>query len=255
MTKAHPKKTRSRPDKKSLVSVDAAVTTGAAALVFVNPVAGVVAAGASPVVTAQVKAGIKWLSARCHNRVEYVLAWAARLASLDPKELVARCEQDPAAEQLLLRVVEASTNTVVPEKLVAFALALVSGTSSTSDISWETTFVRVLDDVDQPHLSLLDRFTLPANRTGLGDGPEFDRVPDGLSPTQVAIVGAGLPNLPSLVAGLQRNGLITLDARGDGAWTITEFGHAMLDRLRRVGEMLGPRDPATGEKPTDDQQK
>jgi len=226
---------------KPLVAVDVVACTLTAALAILNPAAGVAAAGLSPVLVRRIK---RWVAERRATRVEYSLDLAVQLTSLDADEFAARCEENPATEQLLLRVIEASENTVSNEKLIAYAIALANGTLDRASVDWETTFVRVLDDLDQTHLFLLERFTTE----GRGGGrPEFDAVPKQLNSSHLASLASDLPNLPSLVAGLQRNGLISSEASGGGAtgpagaqtvWTITEFGKALLERLYEVGESL-----------------
>ena len=92
--------------RDSVTEVAVASAAGAAALV--NPVAGALAAGASPAVAAGIKGVLGRLSERWTARNEYVLAWVARLAGIDPDELERRCEVNPELEQLLSRSVGCS---------------------------------------------------------------------------------------------------------------------------------------------------
>jgi hypothetical protein len=90
----------------------------------------------------------------------------------------------------LLRTLEAAAGTAMERWLPLYAIALRNGTvtEDLGKLSWETTFVRVVGDLDAAHLRRLDRFTKTANELGLGDGgPDFDKPVGGLNERQLEL--------------------------------------------------------------------
>jgi hypothetical protein len=231
------------------VAPEMAVAAAVAGLAAANPPAGIAAAGLAPAALAGAKAVVEQIRVKWNARAAAVLAAAARAANIDVHELRARLETEPEREELLLRTLRAAGNTVLNEKLIAYALALAAGgvADDVHDVAWETTFVRALDDLDPASLGLLQRFTWTANRLGLGDGkPGSEIVPSTLNVHQVEMVSADLPNLPALLAVLQRHGLLSSESAGGGLtggggtthWKLTSFGHDFLARLDAIGKML-----------------
>jgi hypothetical protein len=85
------------------------------------------APAAAPAFAAGVKAVVDLVSRRRAVRSRHVLAWAARIACIEPEELHRRCEASADLEELLRRTLSAAED-ARQEKLVAYAVALVSGT-------------------------------------------------------------------------------------------------------------------------------
>lgn len=231
-------------------SVVLAAAAGGAGLV--NPVVGIAGATAAPVVEAAVNFGMEKLAARRARRAGVVIARAAELGAMTPEDLLARAEANPELEDLLLRTVRAAMDSASEEKLILYAVSLAAGTMSddSSEIAWETLLVRVLDDLDVSHLDMLNRFTMTSLELGLGEGPEFDSVPSSLNAAQIEIVAGDLPNRASLLAVLERHGLIErYTAAGGMSFSIgppmvhariTDFGSDVHERLLAVGRLIAP---------------
>ena len=229
--------------------MDAGVAASAAAISISHPAGGPFLAGASPVLAAGLKSLLGRLSLRRQQRPEYVLAWFARLAHLDPAELEARCLEKPELEQLLLRILAASEQTTLPEKLVAYALSLAASVNvgnSTSQLRWETAFVEALSELDVEDLELLRRVQDPSEAH---NHPLLD-VPGTFSEPRLRELVGDSTTLPLQIAVLQRHGLIANQTAGGGpglmgseartVWRTTKFGAMFLDRLAEVGHLLSP---------------
>jgi hypothetical protein len=208
-------KRKERTERTEGTVVEVAVGSSAAALGLTHPVLGAVAGGMSPAIAEGIKAVVRRLVGRQREKSEYVLAWVAHLAGIDPKELERRCQSNPALEQLLLRVVSASEQTALPEKLVAYALSLVAGASSSeknNELRWETAFVLALQDLDPDDLELLRR---------IDQGWEVTRhplldPPGTFSEAQLRQLVGDSSMLPMEIAVLQRHGLIGRQTAGGG---------------------------------------
>jgi hypothetical protein len=115
-------------------------------------------------------------------------------------------------------------------------------------VSWKTTFVRVLSDLDGGHVPLLDMFTRTANELGLGNGePDFDKIVEVLDEVPLQIAAPDLPNHVALLAVLERHGLVaSFTPTGGGfshgpskpRWRLTDFGRDIHARLLEVGDLL-----------------
>jgi hypothetical protein len=240
----------SRSEEMRNTAVDAVVggVSGLLALATHGALA-VPAAAAAPEISAGIKGVLSRITQRRDDRRAILLTWAAQYANLTPEELQHRCESDPQLEELLLFALHAVDQTAMREKILALSLALASGiTSATDEKRWQMAFARAMTDLGREHLVLLDRFTRTANQVGLGNGdPDFDKVPDSLSESQVRIVGQDLPVLPQLLATLQTHGLIQMGVTGGGTyggggsvptWSITDFGREVHELVTTLGELL-----------------
>jgi hypothetical protein len=143
--------------------------------------------------------------------------------------------------------VSASEQTALPEKLVAYALSLVAGASSSeknNELRWETAFVLALQDLDPDDLELLRR---------IDQGWEVTRhplldPPGTFSEAQLRQLVGDSSMLPMEIAVLQRHGLIGGQTAGGGpgilgteaytVWRVSEFGKGFLRRLSEVGRLL-----------------
>ena len=216
----------------------APVASVAAGVAVINPSAGIVAAGGAPVVSDGLNRLVDRISDRRRTKQGYILEWAARIAEIDPDDLERSLHASPDIRELLLRVMESAGATDISEKLICFSIALADSVQDPTPehVALENAFVRTLDDLDQSHLNLLERFTWTSNRLGLGDGSAaFDSVPEALNRGQIELVANDLPIVSSLIAVLERQGLVTFDGL---YYRITDFGTAVLDRLDEVGQVL-----------------
>lgn len=185
-------------------------------------------------------------------RVVDVIGLAAQATGLTGEELIRRLEQYPGREELFFRTLAAAADSATRRKLVALSRSLATGVleSRPGELELETLFVKAIAALDEPHLTLLERFAWSSKRLGLGSGdPGFDQPPRSLNLVQMRTV---LPDfdgvLESPVATLEREGLITSQQESGfgfiAQWRLTSFGREVLDRLRAVGEVAGPA--ATG---------
>lgn len=236
------------PTSLGKVGTNVLLAAGAAGLTLVNPLLGAGAVGAVPAVQAGVEAAMDKVTAWRGARASAVLRNAAELAHVDPDELIGRVATDPDREQLLVRTLEAAADSPLREKLILLAVSLAAGTVSTDTptIQWETQFVRALDDLDGPHVELLRIFQKTSKE--LFGEEASDRVPESLNSVQLDNVASHLPNLTSLLAVLERHGLVRTfstsggmsfsTGRGPANYEITDFGVAFQERLAAVGQYL-----------------
>jgi hypothetical protein len=161
-----------------------------------------------------------------------------------------RFERSPGQE-LFIRTMDAAGNSPTRHKLVALGRSLAHGEVETEPgaIELETLFVSAMANLDEPQLTLLERFSWTSNQLGLGDSknPDFDVPPHALNLTQMAMV---LPEyksvLPMLAALLEAQGIITGQPEGGGVvgagiggqYRLTDFGRQVLARLQAVASIL-----------------
>jgi hypothetical protein len=170
--------------------------------VVVDATAGYLSTYSAPVV-AQLRGAASLIMRRRGDRVARVLVDAAARADIDIDEVTARLAGDEQREQLLMRTLEAAAGTAMESWLPLYATALANGTvaDDLGVVSWETTFVRVVSDLDGAHMLLLDLFTRTANELGLGNGePDFDKPVEVLSEVSLEIAAPDLPNHVALFA-------------------------------------------------------
>ncbi|HET6836014.1 MAG TPA: hypothetical protein VFH30_19285 [Acidimicrobiales bacterium] len=204
-------------------------------------------------VVEQLLAGLAFITGRRCERVAKVLVDAANRAGIPVDELLRRLAADEEREQLLLRTLEAASATAMERWLPVYAIALANGTVA-KDLavpSWETTFVRVVADLDGGHLQLLDVFTKSANELGSGgDHPDFDKPVESLSEPGLRRYAAHVPHHTAVLAVLERHGLVSRIVPSGGmtfsagpsiaSWQITDFGRQVHTRLFEVGVLLAP---------------
>jgi hypothetical protein len=235
--------------KRLRIATDTVVAATAAVAALADPSVGAAAAVLAPGVAVGLAAVADKVERRRRQRQGAVLWAAAKQAGIVLDELVSRLEADPEREELVERTLSAAQSAAQPEKLVAYAVSLANGSvaEDVADVEWETTFVRVLDDLDWAHVSVLSCFTRTATELGLQmPGSDPDPAMHTLSEVQVEIV-TEVANLPSVLAVLQRHGLVAFRARSGGMtfsggsggnWQITSFGVAFMDRMTAVGDAL-----------------
>ncbi len=226
------------------------LTAGVAGLVgWLSPEAGIAAAFAAPAVSARAKSALNRYTARRQAgqeaRQESVLQFAADQLGIEPEELERRCEEDSNLDELLQLVMDASADTAMREKLVAYALALADGVGSSGEPSHrQSALVRAIRDLDPQHLALLEQFTWTRIRLGLDFANED--VPPYLDAGQVEKIGTGVAPLSSVLAVLEGHGLLAHEFVGGGSfsgssrglWQLTPFGRQVVELLRELGERL-----------------
>jgi len=239
-------------ESRTSIGSDVLVAGTAGLLGLLGPDIAIAAAFASPVAASAAKNVLGRIEMRKRARQEGLFELTARILEVGVEELSDLCESDPELEELLIRVLEAAADTATREKLVTYALALANGVRGENpDGHWESTFVDVIHNLGPNHLELLDRFTRTSNELGLGDGSqEFDSPLGQLNDVQIELVAKDLPALRSILAVLQRDGL--LDHRfvsgggfigvstTSGLWELTDFGTTVHDVLKELGRRLAP---------------
>ena len=214
------------------------------------------ASAAVPVVATTAESAVDWLLGRGRKRQRYVFQWAAEAAGMDPEELARRCEADPSLEELLLKVMDAAEDTATRERLVLYALALASGARSTETHRWEAALVDAVKDLRVEHFIFLERFAQALRKNPVTGAPRTAGLwfRFALDERTLQQIGPDLPSLPSIIAALERHGLVARRSAGGGTafrggpqpamWDLTAFGQAVLGLLQDLEGKLS--NPGTG---------
>ena len=138
-----------------------AAAAGATLGLVGGPPGALAGAAAGPLIARGLGALKDGVLARRVQRSGFVLARAAELAGTDVDVLLERMHQSDDREELLLRGLRAAEDAGHLERLVALAQSLARAAVDDEDASlhWEKAFVRVLGELDAPHVELLRRFT------------------------------------------------------------------------------------------------
>lgn len=222
--------------------------TGAVIGAIAGPEAAVAGAVAMPYVRGALRLALESLNEKRRTRGARLIELAAEEAGIDIETLLEKLQDDPNREEILQRTLRVAMESSMEGKLFALSKALASTAIARTPrvVQWEAMFVRTLDDLDEGHIDLLDRFLWSANKLGLGGGqPEFEEPVNGLNRAQLDLVMPDLKDMvDSMVAVVERHGLIARTERGGGSfggggggpthWVITTFGREFLARLRLV---------------------
>jgi hypothetical protein len=146
----------------------------------------------------------------------------------------------------------AVADTADRRKFIAYGLLLANGATA-GDVTqnWQMAVADTIRDLRPQHLALLERFTWAADRLGFPvSGRSADAVPEYLEESQLEKIAADLPALPSLIAVLQRRGLIVNKSVGGSTaaffagggsanvWQITPFGEQVHRLMLDIGQRL-----------------
>lgn len=231
------------------------VVTGVAAagvgLATQDPFAVLGVAAALPAARSAAEHVLDRLRLHRQQRAEAVLVAAAQHAKLTVDELVGRLQRSAAGEDLLTLTMRAAHDASLSAKLYALAAALANGARNEAGVSFESTFVRAINDLDAASVQILASFGRSANDLGLGSGGvEFDEPVNSLNSVQLATAHPGLTALlDPLLAVLQRHGLIAPITSGGGTffggggqrletWGTTPFGEEVAARLRAIDDVV-----------------
>ena len=141
--------------RQVVVNVGAGLAAG-----YAGPMAGTLAAGAAPLVMA----GMDWFSAtigkrRVEHATETVIYAAEEFGAETPEdfvEFIKKAVCDEEHQELLARSLTIAQDTAMRDKRRALGRALASAASDIgTKVDEELLFIRVLDDVDEPHIRLL----------------------------------------------------------------------------------------------------
>lgn len=240
-------------DKRELAEqVVITMTAGLAA--YMGPGAGALAAGAVPLALA----GLDRISSvigsrRLEHDVETLLDGAEAFGAETPGEFVEFIEaavSDEDHQELLARALTIAQDTAMRDKRRALGRALAAAASETgTKVDEELLYIRVLDDLDEPHIRLLRLMSTTPEHLAARGMPDVrqwypwsvTRADPGLADTVWALFGP-----------LQRHGLIwsagqyhTPNGTMEPQYEITHYGESFLTRLAEPEEQRGAM-PAEG---------
>jgi hypothetical protein len=194
------------------------VAFGAGAAGLIGPEAAVLATGLAPLA----EAGLGWFSTTIRTRrqehaADTVMHGADEYGAETMEQFVAFMKalvSDEEHQELLARTLTLAQDTAMRDKRRALGRALASAASDTGTrVDEELLYIRVLDDLDEPHIRLLRLLSAtPPHLTaiGLGDVRQW-------FPWSIAQADPGLAETVwALLGPLQRHGLI---------WMTTEQYH------------------------------
>jgi hypothetical protein len=213
-----------------------AVATGAVGLT--GPIPAAVATGAAPLVQAAINHVHNVISrSRLNHQVEIVMDGAEAFGAQNFEtfnEFIDAAISDYEHRELLARALIAGQDAAMRDKRRALGRVLASAASDTgTKVDDELLFIRVLADLDEPHIRLLRLMqTVPKKQT--------DRRWDQVTWEIESITGAdpGLGDTAvQLLRVLERHGLVWLRAGGRPdadkllQYSITSYGSRFLARL------------------------
>jgi hypothetical protein len=210
------------------------VSFGAGLAGYLGPGAGAVAAGAAPLVLA----GLDYVSAiigprRLDHAAQTLTDGAEMFGAKTREEFKAFVEaavSDEEHQELLARALTIAQDTAMRDKRRALGRALAAAASDTgTKVDEELLFIRIVADLDEPHIRLLRLMTTPPLRQW--------------PPSRILEEDPGLTSPWALLSVLARHQLISggyevLPPRGEirPDYTITEYGEWFLTRLAEPEE-------------------
>lgn len=229
-----PRADKSELARQVVVNVGAGLAAG-----YAGPLAGTVAAGAAPVVLA----GMDWISAtigkrRVDHATETLTDAAEEFGAETPEDFVEFVKQavsDEEHQELLARALTIAQDTAMRDKRRALGRALASAASDTgTKVDEELLFIRVLADLDEPHIRLLRVMsTVPPHLA------QRDLEARQWYPWSIAQADPGLADVVwSLFGPLERHGLAwsageyhVPGGAMEPQYDITQYGDWFLTRL------------------------
>lgn len=222
------------------LAVRTAIGVMAATASAANPGLGVVAAGIQPALEMALLQIADRLGRRRAKFAAETLQDAADAAGAVTAEefldFVGRAVGDERQHELLARALLLAQDTASRDKRRALGRAIAAGTADDgARVDEEQLFVRVLDELDVPHIRLLQLMaTVPTHYADRGDAHR------AWMPWAIKVADAGLADVMySLVATLERHGLIwgsrddypTPVQTMEREYQITGYGEWLLARL------------------------
>lgn len=225
---------------KSEIARQVVITWAAGLAGYLGPGAGAVAAGAVPLVLA----GVDHISAvigsrRLEHGVETLLDGAEDFGAKTTEEFIAFIEaavSDEEHQALLARALTIAQDTAMRDKRRALGRALASAAGDTgTKVDEELLFVRVLADLDSPHIRVLRiTSTIPPHLDAIRQQMEsIGRDPvRQWYPWSIGEADPGLADTAwALLDTLERHGLLW--SSGD---QLTQFGHQPEYTITPYGE-------------------
>jgi hypothetical protein len=217
--------TVTKSDREALgETIVAAVQVGVG---IANPLAG----AAMTVLTPGVRAVMQRLNQQRTARVQKLLLLAAKLASTAEEEVQARLDAIPDGGKLLVETLLVAQDEGSPEKFLVLAMALgrASGEANAYSVTADRLIVAAIADLGGEHLEVLGGFVQG----------RFE---------QISEISSGDPvvDADTLIAGLERHGLLRRDVRTESAqvslrgmvWSPTALGVALVERLAEASSLV-----------------
>jgi hypothetical protein len=205
---------------------------------YAGPLAGAAAAGAVPVVLA----GLDIISAitssrRTHHAAQTLTDGADEFGAENDDEFIAFVKaavSDEEHQELLARALTIAQDTAMRDKRRALGRSVAAAASDTgTKVDDELLFVRVLADLDEPHIRLLRLMRDPP--PSLDDLNRVQRLAVGLPPIrqwhppEIVEIEPGLADVIwGLLPVLDRLRLVD---GNDAEYSISRYGEFVLDRL------------------------
>jgi hypothetical protein len=236
----------SEPGKRE-VAVQAAITVAAGLGAYAGPGAGALAAGAGVLALAGWQHVIG--GRRLDNNVDTLLAGAEAFGAETVEEFVGfltAVVSDPERQELLARTLTIAQDTAMRDKRRALGRALAQAASDTgTKVDPEMLFIRVLADLDEPHIKVLRIMRNPPPAQGAVNlqMQAIGQVVRQWHASDIIDQDPGLADviyglLPVLARHLLISGgydVITM-AGHEEEYTITEYGEFFLERLAEPSE-------------------
>jgi hypothetical protein len=227
--------------RQVVVNVAAGLAAG-----YAGPVGGAAAAGAVPVVLA----GMDYISAtigsrRVEHATETLEDAADAFGAETPDEFIKFVQEavsDPERQELLARALTIAQDTAMRDKRRALGRVVAQAASdSGTKVDNEMIYLRVLADLDEPHVRLLRLMTTkPAHQDKVNEQREALGIPAVRQwhPSDIVQADPGLKDVVwSLLPVLHRHGLISGGyemitwAGREPEYTITDYGEWFLALL------------------------
>lgn len=218
------------------IQVTVAAAAGVAGLP--SPVAGAIAAGLSPVAVAGLTRITKAVRFRRLEHCAQTLEDAADEYGAESPEqfadFVEAAVRDEEHQELLARALTIAQDTAYRDKRRALGRALAAAASDTgTKVDGELLFIRVLAELDEPHIRLLRLMSLPPPSLDALNREHFLAVGQPpirqWHPPEIAQVDTGLGEVMyGLLFVLHRLGLID---GNEAEYTINGYGEWVLTRL------------------------
>lgn len=208
------------------LAIQVAVATLSGAAVLGGTAAGILGAAFAPIALAITSAAVRLLGRRRAEHAADTLLDAAEAASLPLDDFLPKAVSDDRRHELFARTLRIAQDTARRDKRRALGRALAAGVmGDDARIDEEMLFVRALDDIDEMHIRLLARLTVPSMGWTAGTIVQAD---PGLRAGVHALLGT-----------LESHGLIESSrpvppggmSRGEAIYSITDAGQAFLARL------------------------
>ena len=236
-------------DGRRYISTAADVVTGAAgaAVGLIDPVLGVIGAGAAPAVSHAMKDLGEIVAQRLRLRLWVVADACEKHAGESFDRLIERAKGDPAKEEVAERVFRIASQPGTEAKMRALGRALADGVLADSSRSVDevSLMLRAIEDLEAPHILVLERL--------FREGDRYSGIPDC---DLASMFPNGVRFMYSILKTLEQHGLAgPLGDHGEKSpdsvvtWAIWDFGVLLMEKLFDVGREDSEAVDANGSQP------